>query len=109
MLLTGSYDFIHRETGKMIQKRLFKKAFILMERFQQSRKDLQIAELIQLNRRILSCITKILKGELSKADHKEELLTTLVSRASIALDDLYKYLNIFIQKVLPSETRGVML
>ena len=99
MLLTGSYDFIHRETGKMIQKKLFKKAFILLEKFHQSRKDLQLAEIIQLNRRILTCVTKILKDYLVKPEEhwkSEDHLMGLVNRGTDALNDLYKFMNIFI-------------
>ena len=33
LLLTGAYDHIHRETGKMIQKKLYKKAVALLDKF----------------------------------------------------------------------------
>lgn len=111
MLLTGSYDYIHRETGKMIQKKLCKKAFGLLEKFYNQRKDLEIAEVIQLNRRIITCINKILKGHLNKPElewESEEVLVNIVNRGSFALFEIYKYLNVFVQKVLPSDANDVM-
>jgi hypothetical protein len=99
MLLTGSYDYIHRETGKMIHRRLYKKAFGLLDKFYLQRKDLEIAEVIQLNRRIISCVNKILKTHLTKPElewESEEVLTNIVNRGTLALFEIYKFLNIFV-------------
>lgn len=111
MLLTGSYDYIHRETGKMIKKKFYKKAFGLLEKFYQQRKDLEMAEVIQLNRRIISCVNKILKTHLTKPElewESEMVLINIVTRGNQALFEIYKYLNIFIQKILPSEANFIM-
>ena len=63
------------------------------------RKDLEIAEVIQLHRRIISCINKILKRHLTKPEAEwetEEFLINLINRGTISLFEIYKYLNIFV-------------
>ncbi|KAM3146972.1 hypothetical protein pb186bvf_000688 [Paramecium bursaria] len=112
LLLSGAYDYIHRETGKMIQKKLFKRAFQLLEKFYHQRKDLELAEMIQLNRRIIYCINKIIKQILLKPDIEQEpheVLINIFNRGTQSILELYKYLNLFIQKVMPSEVKGVVL
>lgn len=111
MLLAGGYDFIHRETGKMIQKKQYKKAFGLLEKFYQTRKDLDLAEMIQINRRIINCVNKILKIHLIKPEpdwESEQVLINIVQRGTQALSELYKYINIYVQKVLPSDRNNIV-
>ncbi|CAD8046931.1 unnamed protein product [Paramecium sonneborni] len=111
-LLQGSYDYIHRETGKMIQKKLYKKAFQLLEKFYNQRKDLELGEMVLLNRRIINCINKILKQGLLKPDIEQdrpEIMLHIFQRGSQAIFELYKYLNLYIQKVIPNEMKGVVL
>lgn len=83
ILLTGNYDYIHRESGKLIKKKQFKKAYGLLEKFHKTRKDLELAEMIQINRRIINCVNKILKSHLIRPEpdwESEEVLTNIVSR-----------------------------
>ncbi|CAD8054193.1 unnamed protein product [Paramecium sonneborni] len=111
-LLQGSYDYIHRETGKMIQKKLYKKAFQLLEKFYNQRKDLELGEMVMLNRRIINCIIKILKQGLLKPDIEQdrpEIMLQIFQRGSQAIFELYKYLNLYIQKVMPNEMKGIVL
>ncbi|CAD8135492.1 unnamed protein product [Paramecium octaurelia] len=111
-LLQGSYDYIHRETGKMIQKKLYKKAFQLLDKFASQRKDLELSEMVMLNRRIINCINKILKKGLLKPDIEQdrpEVMILITQRGTQAIFDLYKYLNLYLQKVIPNEMKGVVL
>ncbi|CAD8046852.1 unnamed protein product [Paramecium primaurelia] len=111
-LLQGSYDYIHRETGKMIQKKLYKRAFQLLEKFYNQRKDLELGEMVMLNRRIINCINKILKQGLLKPDIEQdrpEIMLHIFHRGSQAIFELYKYINLYIQKVIPNEMKGIVL
>ncbi|CAD8136455.1 unnamed protein product [Paramecium octaurelia] len=111
-LLQGSYDYIHRETGKMIQKKLYKRAFQLLEKFYNQRKDLELGEMVMLNRRMINCINKILKQGLLKPDIEQdrpEIMLQKFHRGSQAIFELYKYINLYIQKVIPNEMKGVVL
>ncbi|CAD8145976.1 unnamed protein product [Paramecium pentaurelia] len=111
-LLQGSYDYIHRETGKMIQKKLYKRAFQLLEKFYHQRKDLELGEMVMLNRRIINCINKILKQGLLKPDIEQdrpEIMLHIFHRGSQAIFELYKYINLYIQKVIPNEMKGIVL
>ncbi|CAD8138486.1 unnamed protein product [Paramecium pentaurelia] len=111
-LLQGSYDFIHRETGKMIQKKLYKKAFQLLEKFYNQRKDLELGEMVMLNRRMINCINKILKQGLLKPDIEQdrpEIMLHKFHRGCQAIFELYKYINLYIQKVIPNEMKGIVL
>ncbi|CAD8126977.1 unnamed protein product [Paramecium sonneborni] len=111
-LLQGSYDYIHRETGKMIQKKLYKRAYQLLDKFYSQRKDLELSEMVMLNRRIINCINKIIKKGLLKPDIEQdrpEMMIQIIHRGTQAIFELYKYLNLYIQKVMPNEMKGVVL
>lgn len=64
---------------------------------------MSVTDRVLVNRRLLSCANRILKEAiLENEQENEEKITSFLDRSIRAIFESYRYLNIYITKVLPT-------
>ena len=75
------------------------------------RKDMSITDKVQLNRRVIICVNDIiLKGSAQDSElEREDKINTFIDRGVRAIFESYRYLNLYICKILPSKMNDIVV
>ncbi|EAR92352.3 hypothetical protein TTHERM_00083510 (macronuclear) [Tetrahymena thermophila SB210] len=97
------YLKLHKQTNQWLVERQNRKTWEVLNNYYEKRKqDMSITDRILFNRRVLNCANRLLKELILESEQEnEEKLNNYLDRGIRAVFELYRFLNIYITRILP--------